>query len=326
MKWDRVVNFKALISLMFCVFCISNAESKSNSDTPEIIELGKMLYFDPRLSVNNTVSCQGCHDISAASKRPTGTDNIAVSIGVFGRKGNRNAPTVWNSSVRQSLFWDGRAKSLEEQAFGPILNHVEMGMADMKSLEQKLSAIKGYRSAFKKAWGSEAITGDTIVKSIAAFERQLLAKNSPFDRYLSGDKDAISDSAKIGWKKFNDFSCIACHGAATFLEQDYFVRFPMHQGSEYESKYDIKSDRGRFNVTKNYPDINRWRVPSLRNVELTSPYLHNGSVEKLEEVVKVMGRVQLNRALSDEDIRQISDFLKSLTGDIKPMPSPDLPK
>lgn len=293
----------------------------------EKIELGKLLFFDPRLSVNNTVSCQSCHDVIGKNNQlPTGTDNLAQSIGVYGRRGGRNAPTVWNAGLRQSLFWDGRAKSLEQQASGPILNHVEMGMPSMTELENKLKNIKGYKTAFKKAFESSEISSEKIVEAIAYYERSLLAKNSPFDRFINGDTQAISEEAKIGWKKFTSYSCIACHGAATFLGQDYFVRFPVNANIEYETKYDIKTDKGRFEFTKNYTDMNRWRVPSLRNVALTGPYLHNGSVDKLEEVVRIMGKVQLNRTLTDEDISQIVAFLKSLTGDISPQKAPQLPR
>lgn len=308
-----------LFSLMAFADKVTNESEK--------IELGKILFFDPRLSVNNTISCQSCHDVvGEKNKTPTGADSKSYSVGVFGRRGGRNAPTVWNAGSRPSLFWDGRAKTLEQQAAGPILNHDEMGMPSIVELVDKLKKIKGYQKFFLQAFGTSEITGEKIVNAIAHYERSLLAKNSPFDRFLNGDNSAISQEARLGWQKFTGYSCIACHGAATFLEQDYFVRFPMTSHTEYETKYDIKTDKGRFEFTKNHVDMNRWRVPSLRNVALTAPYLHNGSVDKLEEVVRVMGKAQLNRNLSDEDVTQIVAFLKSLTGDISPQKAPLLPQ
>lgn len=293
----------------------------------EKIQLGKMLFFDQRLSLNNTISCQTCHDVLGRhGKQPTGADNLGQSVGIWGRTGARNAPTVWNAGTRESLFWDGRARSLEQQASGPILNHLEMGMPSMSEVVKKLSAVKGYKKYFKKAFGSEELTEEKIVTAIATYERSLLALNSPFDRFINGDTKAISETAKNGWKKFTNYSCIACHGAATFLGRDYFVRFPVNANIEYETKYDIKADKGRYQFTKNQVDINRWRVPSLRNVELTSPYLHNGSIDKLEDVVRVMGKTQLNRDLTEQDVKEITAFLKSLTGDIKPEKPPVLPE
>lgn len=309
---------KKIFLIGFVIPAISLAQNK--------VELGKMLFFDKRLSVNNTISCQSCHDvIGRNSLKASGTDGLSQSVGVYGRLGSRNAPTVWNSALRPSLFWDGRAKSLEEQAAGPIMNHVEMGMPSMDEVIKKLSTIQGYRTAFKNAFNEKVITEKKIVEAIAEYEKTLLAKNSPFDRYLNGDKNALSRDAQLGWKKFTSYSCIACHGAATFLDQDFFVRFPMNSKTIYESKYDIKSDRGRFEFTKNRYDMHRWRVPSLRNIELTSPYLHNGSIESLEEVVKVMGKTQLNRDLTTIDIKELVAFLKSLTGDNPAQTEPKLP-
>lgn len=315
------MKIKFLILCLIFFSCPLQAKNSSGE-----AELGKILFFDKRLSINNSISCQSCHNISASSKYvASGTDNLALSIGVFGRRGKRNAPTVWNSSQRESLFWDGRARSLVEQASGPILNHDEMGMSNMQDVVNKLSKIKGYKTYFKQAYGDSNITPARIVESIAAFEKLLLSKNSPFDRFLNGDEQAITQEARSGWKKFSGYGCIACHGAATFLDQDFFVRFPVHASVEYEEKYDIKSDKGRFEVTRNHVDMNRWRVPSLRNVELTGPYLHNGSVKELEEVVRLMGKLQLYRDLTEADVQEITLFLKSLTGDIKPISSPKMP-
>lgn len=312
------MNIQSVILILSLSFSIA-----ARSDNQSQAELGKHLFFDKRLSKNNSVSCQSCHNISVGNlKALSGADVTPVSYGVYGRRGNRNTPTVWNASQRESLFWDGRAKSLQEQAYGPILHHDEMGMNNMSEVSEKLSKVKGYKKLFEKAFGTSEINGERIVNAIAEFEKGLLAKNSPFDRFLSGDANALNEQARRGWDKFRNYSCIACHGAATFLDQDYFVRFPMHSGTDEEKKYDIKADKGRFESTKSHFDMHRWRVPSLRNVELTGPYLHNGSVSELSEVVRVMGRVQLNRQLSESDVADIVEFLNSLTGDIKPIKPP----
>lgn len=293
----------------------------NNKLTPEKIELGRQLFFDTRLSSTKTISCNTCHNILNDEKNaPSGTDNRALSVGVFGAHGGRNAPTVWNAGLRKAFFWDGRAGSLEEQAQGPIMNPVEMGMMDAKSVEKTIQDIPEYPEKFRKAFSHppsktpHKITIDEIAKAIASFERTLVTANSAFDRFQKGDKSALSEAAQRGWQKFQAHGCIACHAAPTFTNQDYFVRFPLHEAKDYDSRYKFTKDEGRFNVTHEYKDRNLWRVPSLQNVGVTGPYFHNGSVESLEEAIRIMAKAQLGKKLPDEDVKDIAEFLKSLTG------------
>lgn len=305
----------------------SLAPSKEeNPTTPQKIALGKMLFFDPRLSSTKKVSCSSCHNIDGSN--PTGTDNKKVSVGVFGFHGDRNSPTVFNSGMRSALFWDGRAATLEQQAKGPILNPLEMGIADAEAAVRNIEKVPTYRKLFRQAFNkkkNEAITIEEIARALSSFERTLNTPNSPFDRYQNGNQSALNESALRGWQKFQKFACVACHGAPTFSHQDYFIRFPAHEAKEYDKRYAFTKDQGLFNVTKESKDINLWRVPSLRNVAITGPYFHNGSVSTLEEAVKIMGKAQLGKTFSDEDIADLVEFLKSLTGEVPKIKRPTLP-
>lgn len=299
-----------------------------NLITAEKIELGRQLFFDKRLSLTKTVSCNSCHNILEDKvKTPSGTDNLASSVGVFAQHGTRNAPTVWNSGLRSTFFWDGRASSLEEQAKGPIMNPVEMGMLSSARVEKTVRDIPEYKEKFRKIFANSAsvksykITIDDIAKAIATFERTLVTPDSAFDRFQKGDENALSESARRGWQKFQRHGCIACHAAPTFDSKDYYVRFPMHlnEVKDYNKRYHFTDDEGRFNATHEYKDRNLWRIPSLQNVAITDPYFHNGSVEKLDEAVRIMAKAQLGKVLPEEDIHDIVDFLNSLTG-VQPKP------
>lgn len=292
-----------------------------NPLTKEKIELGRQLFFDTRLSLTKTISCNSCHNILNDGKNiPSGTDNLGLSIGVFGAHGGRNAPTVWNAGLRKAFFWDGRANSLEEQAKGPIMNPVEMGMMSAEAVEKAVQDVPEYPEKFRKAFAHPKsktpykVTIDEIAKAIASFERILLTTNSPFERFRNGEKSALSESAQRGWTKFKLHGCIACHAAPTFTNQDYFIRFPLHEAKDYDSRYKFTKDIGRFNATHEFKDRNLWRVASLQNVAITGPYFHNGSVESLEEAVRIMAKAQLAKKLPDEDVKDIVEFLKSLTG------------
>lgn len=294
---------------------------ENNPSTIKKIALGRELYFDIRLSSTKTISCNSCHNIlNSGSDSASGTDNLTNSIGVFGAHGNRNSPTIWNVGLRKAFFWDGRANTLEQQAIGPIMNPVEMGMYSPDSVVTTLQNIPDYPEKFrvafdiKKSKGPYKITIDDVAKSIAAFERTLVTPNSPFDRFQLGEKDALSESALRGWEKFQNHGCIACHAAPTFDNKDYFIRFPLHQATEYDRKYGFTKDEGRYEVTHDFKDRNVWRVPSLRNIQLTAPYFHNGQVDSLSEAVRIMAKSQLRKTLPDEDVRDIVEFLKSLTG------------
>ncbi|RME15426.1 MAG: cytochrome-c peroxidase [Bdellovibrio sp.] len=301
---------------------------KDNPLTKEKIELGKQLFFDPRLSLTGTVSCNSCHNVMSS-----GTDNTATSTGVFGKKGGRNAPTVWNSAFLTVQFWDGRAASLEEQAKGPLVNPVEMGMKNHQAVVKRIKKIDGYVKQFKKVFkGRNPVTIDNVAKAIAAYERTLITVNSPFDRYLKGDKKALSASAKRGWKKFQEIGCISCHSGPNFsgptktMGVGFFMKFPTFPGSQYDKKYRLLEDKGRYEVTKKEEDKHMWRVPTLRNVALTAPYFHNGAVKTLPEAVRVMAKTQLNKTLSSQDVKDLVSFLKSLTGEFPKQTMPRLPE
>ena len=305
-------------------------KAQSPSDNPASatkIELGKQLFFDPRLSRDGTVSCNSCHDVHGS-----GTDNRPVSIGVGGKAGGRSAPTVWNAAFLSAQFWDGRAASLEDQAKGPILNPIEMAMPNEKAAVDRISSIPGYQQQFAKAFGGKTpVTYDNIAKAIAAYERTLITPNSPFDRYLKGDKKSLSSQAKRGMDLVQSLGCTTCHNGEDFSGpklpqgQGFFMRFPTYAGSEYEKKYNLTADPGRYEATKNDEDKNMWRVPTWRNVALTAPYFHNGSVKTLDEAVRVMARTQLNKTLKDDEVTDIVSFLNSLTGEFPKQSMPRLP-
>jgi cytochrome c peroxidase len=297
-----------------------------NLQSPAKIELGKKLYFDARLSKTGTVSCNSCHDVGAS-----GTDHQPVSTGIHGQKGGRNAPTVWNSGFWKVQFWDGRAASLEEQAKGPLINPIEMGMESHEAVVQALSQIKGYAQEFEAVFGKEKpITIDHVAQAIAAYERTLLTPNSPFDQYLKGNKKALSASARRGMELVKTVGCVACHSGPHFNGPDipggFYMKFPTMPGTEYDKKYEFSKDLGRFEVTKNEGDKNFWRVPSWRNIELTAPYFHNGKVATLDEAVRVMASTQLGKTLKDKEVSDIVAFLKSLTGKRMPQVAPQLPQ
>jgi cytochrome c peroxidase len=299
-----------------------------NPTTPAKVELGRKLYFDARLSRTGKISCNSCHEV-----RKSGTDNRDFSLGVDGQKGGRSAPTVFNAAFSSAQFWDGRAASLEEQAKGPMINPVEMGMADHGAVVATLKGIKGYAPEFKSAFPDSAdpITIDNVVRAIAAYERTLLTP-SPYDRFLKGDASALSPAAQRGKKLVETVGCIACHqgvnlnGPPLPPGQGFYQKFPVFPGTEYETKYHLADDGGRFEATKKEEDRHLWRVPSWRNVAVTGPYFHNGSVKKLDEAVRVMAKVQLNKDLKDDEVSDIVAFLESLTGKPPKQTAPKLPK
>lgn len=302
---------------------------ENNPMTPEKVQLGKQLYFDPRLSKDGTVSCNSCHNLMAS-----GTDNRPVSVGVDAQKGGRSAPTVWNAAFLTRQFWDGRAATLEDQAKGPILNPIEMGMPDPETAVKRIKSIPGYVEQFEKIFGNkEPVTYDNIAKAIATFERTLITPNSPFDRFMKGDEKAISTSAKRGMQLVESIGCTSCHTGANFagpsnlsMGEGFFQKFPTYPGSQYEKDYQLTADLGLYSVTKQEDDKHMWRVPTWRNVALTAPYFHNGSVATLDEAVRVMAKTQLNKNLKDKDVTDIVAFLNSLTGEFPKISMPRLPE
>ncbi len=274
------------------------------------VALGEALYHDTRLSGDNTVACSSCHSLATG-----GVDRLTTSTGINGSKGPINAPTVFNSSYNIHQFWDGRARDLQEQAGGPPMNPIEMGSTSWGQITQKLDLDDGMKVAFAKIY-PDGITGDNITDAIAEFEKTLITPNSRFDQYLKGDDLALSAQEKNGYELFKDNKCSTCHagqamGGQTFevmgLKADYFT----HRGNVSEV------DNGRFNVTNKAYDMNRFKVPTLRNIALTAPYFHDGSVNSLDEAVAVMAEYQVGVTLSNNEIADISAYLKTLTGDYK---------
>jgi cytochrome c peroxidase len=298
-----------------------------NPTTAEKVELGRMLYFDPRFSSTGTVSCNSCHNLMLG-----GEDNRAFSMGVHGKTGGRSAPTVWNAAFASSQFWDGRADSLEDQAKGPVANPVEMGMSDVEKAMQRVRKIPGYKPYFVAAFGEDnPMTVENAAKAVAAFERTLITANSPYDRFVKGEKTALSEQQQRGMQTFADIGCTGCHsgaafsGPATSPGAGFFAKFPAFSDNDYIKKYDFMKDQGRFEVTKSTSDKHLFKVPTLRNIALTAPYFHNGSVKTLDEAVRVMAKTQLNRDLDSAQVDDLVAFLDALTGEFPQQPLPRLP-
>lgn len=298
-----------------------------NPMTKEKIELGKMLFFDPRLSKDGTISCNSCHNVMFH-----GGDGRPVGVGVHGQRGGRGSPTVWNSAFQTVQFWDGRAASLEEQAKGPLINDVEMGMGTHEFVIGRLNAIPGYVAAFKRAFPKEKkpITIDSMAKAIASYERTLITPNSPFDKYMRGNKKAMTPQQIKGMKLVDEIGCTSCHTGVNLsgeekMGEGNYQPFPQIPGSQYDKMYDLITDVGRFEVTKNPEDKNKWRVPTWRNVAINAPYFHNGRVKTLDEAVRVMAKTQLGMDLKDSQVSDIVAFLNALTGEFPRQTMPMLP-
>lgn len=300
---------------------------EDNPMTPAKVELGRQLYFDPRLSINGTVACQSCHNVALS-----GTTNLPVPFGVYGKvDGDRQDPTVWNAAFKTVQFWDGRAPSLEEQAKGPLFNPLEMGI-DQKTLLSRINSIPGYVSQLKEVFGSkDPVTVDNIAKAIAAYERTLITPHSPFDQYLNGNKDAIPAKAVRGAALVQSEGCMGCHfgvnysGPTAPMGNGFLQRFPTFPDNDYVTKYRLQEDLGRYNVTHQDSDKHLWVVQTWRNIELTAPYFHNGRVQELETAVLVMAKSQLNKDLSKEQVSDIVAFLNTLTGVFPEQNVPRLP-
>jgi len=280
-------------------------ESPDNPLTEEKIALGRMLYFEKRLSKAHDISCNTCHDLQTF-----GVDNEPVSDGHKGAKGTRNSPTVFNAAGHFVQFWDGREPTVEEQAKGPVLNPVEMAMPAEKHVVAVLNSIPEYVEAFKKAFPGDKnpVTFDNMAKAIGAFERKLVTP-SRWDKFLEGDQDALTGAEKAGFNKFMEVGCQTCHNGA-------HLGGAMFQKLGVMNPWPDTKDEGRFQVTKQESDKMVFKVPGLRNIEKTAPYYHDGSVTTLDEAVRKMGEVQLGKQLTSEDLASITTFLKSLTGDL----------
>lgn len=289
------------------------AESTAEPKVAEaMVELGRLLYFEKRLSKNHDLSCNTCHDLAqyGVDVREKDGKRMATSLGHKGQLGARNSPTVYNAFVHANQFWDGRAKDVEEQAKGPILNPVEMAMKDEVSAVKVLESIPGYKDKFAAAFpdAKKPISYDNMAKAIGAFERRLTTP-APFDAFLAGKHDALDEAQLEGLDLFMKKGCIACHmGPAVggMIMQKLGLLKP------YPTK-----DAGRFEVTSNEADRFFFKTPSLRNITKTGPYLHDGSVETLEEMVGLMAVHQTpGGALSDDELKKIVRFLGALEGEI----------
>jgi cytochrome c peroxidase len=221
-------------------------------------------------------------------------------------------------------FWDGRAPALEDQAAGPVTNPIEMGMKSWDDVVARLKTIEGYQAAFENAFGKDSISKENATKAIAAYERTLITPNSAFDQYHKGDKSALTLQQIRGMEKFETLGCSGCHNGAAF-GGGMFQKFPIISNSYFEAQYHFKKDKGLAEVSKNPADEGLWKVPTLRNVALTAPYFHNGSVSNLEQAVNVMAQVQLGKELSKEEVADLVAFLNSLTGEFPKQTMPRLP-
>lgn len=299
------------------------AENPANPLSDAKIDLGRMLYYDTRLSKNRTVSCNSCHDLASF-----GDDGRATSKGIHDQTGGRSAPTVYNAAIHIAQFWDGRAADVEAQAVGPVLNPIEMGMPDETYVLRVLKSIPGYVEAFAKAFpdDKEPLTYANVGKAIGAFERKLMTP-SRFDDFLKGDEKALTDAEKHGLNLFVTTGCTVCHngmGVGGHLYQKLGLV------KEWQTK-----DLGRFEATKNEADKHFFKVPSLRNITETGPYLHDGSIASLGEIVTKMAEFQLGRTITAEECQSIVAFLGSLKGRVDenyikqpelPADGPDTPK
>jgi cytochrome c peroxidase len=283
-------------------------QSPGNPVTPEKVALGRRLYFEKRLSKSQDISCNTCHPLNGY-----GAEDTAVSEGFKGQKGTRNAPTVFNAAGHIAQFWDGRAPTVEEQAKGPMMNPVEMAMPSAQIVVATLKSVPEYREDFAKAFPGEKnpITLDNAAKAIGAFERTLTTP-SRWDKFLNGDSAALTDEEKAGFNEFAEVGCLACHTGT-------YVGGSMFQKLGIAKPWPSTADQGRFDVTKKEADRMVFKVPSLRNIEKTAPYFHDGSVANLDDAVRKMAEYQLGRNLKDEEVQEIVSWLKTLTA--KPAPN-----
>lgn len=280
---------------------------------PALIELGKKLFFETRLSKSGFISCNSCHNLSMG-----GTDNLKTSIGHNWNQGPINAPTVLNSSMNVAQFWDGRAKDLKAQAGGPIANPGEMASSHELAVDV-LQSIPAYVAEFKAVFGSDKVSIDEVTKAIAAFEETLVTPNSRFDKWLRGDKKALNANEVAGYRLFKESGCVACHngpgvGGNSFQKMGVVAPYKATSPAE-----------GRSAVTGKDTDRFNFKVPTLRNVELTYPYFHDGEAATLKDAVDTMGRLQLGKKFTDDENAKIVAFLKTLTGDQPSFKIPLLP-
>jgi cytochrome c peroxidase len=283
---------------------LPEAMPDAENDTAERIALGRQLFFEKRLSINDSQSCASCHRLEDGF---AGVDNLATSPGARGEQGTRNSPTVLNAGWQDAQFWDGRAEDLVEQAKQPILNPIEMGMPNEEAVVAKIRGIDEYQASFTQAFpGDKApITYQNIAEAIAAFERTLISPGR-FDDFLNGDADALSESEQQGLQTFLKLDCNSCHDGVLLGGETYE---PLGKENPYENQ----ADQGIYELSKDEDDRMFFKVAPLRNVALTAPYFHDGKISTLDEAVRKMGYLQLDLELSDQQVNDLTAFLKTLT-------------
>ena len=335
-----------LLALM-CITAIGVGQSvRSTTQTKTKIELGRALFFDKRLSVDGTVSCATCHDPASAF-----ASRDAVAIGIASQRGTRNSPTLLNSAFSKSYFWDGRAATIEAQAKQPLLNAIEMGMESEAALIERVSDVVEYKRSFQRLFPREGITLDTIAKAIAAFERSLVSTNAPFDRFIHGDKRALTETQQKGWELCKGKAkCADCHlhtgttpvftdakfhntgiRAKDLTFEDLFQRAERFRNQTNTANLSnlahdpMLSDLGRFLVTRKQQDLGAFKTPTLRDVELTGPYMHDGSIKTLLDVIRFYNEGGVKNPMLDEkmkplnlteqEMNELVEFLRALTSD-----------
>lgn len=303
---SAAVDAAALQAQAAAMFQVIPAEMRAEMYplTEARVTLGRILYYDPRLSRNQDISCNSCHDLANY-----GVDGKPTSNGDKGQLGGRNSPTTYNAALHIAQFWDGRAADVEAQAKGPILNPVEMAMPDADAVVKTLKSIPGYAELFAAAFpdDKDPVNYDNVGLAIGAFERKLVTP-APFDRFIAGDLTALNEAQLTGFNTFVDSGCASCHsgvGAGGGMYQKLGLVKPY-----------ATTDTGRAEATHNEADKYFFKVPSLRNIEQTGPYFHDGKVETLDDAIRLMAEHQLGRTLSDTQISEIRAFLSSLTGTI----------
>ncbi len=279
--------------------------------------LGRQLYFDKRLSFNAKLSCNTCHDLSHG-----GVDHRARSTGALGHKTHRSTPTVLNAAFQSVQFWDGRAERIEAAVRDHLLDPSIMAMPDERAVLRRIGTRAVYRRGFDKAFGGHAALNFTnLTKALASYVRTLVTPDSPFDRYVKGDKAALSPQAVRGMQQFQEVGCIACHFGINFsgppvpMGEGFYELFPNYLGSRYDKQYKlVTDDQGHYEATKDPIHRRLFRVSSLRNIGLTAPYFHTGTVATLDEAIRVMAVTQLKIELTDDQVADIAVFLHTLTG------------
>jgi cytochrome c peroxidase len=309
----NISNLKIVVGCTLLLFAVVAKSAEPILPIPEYLShdpakasLGKKLFSDVRLSKDDTLSCESCHFLDRA-----GVDFVDKSRGINGQINRRNSPTVFNSALNFRQLWDGRADTLEAQIIGAVKSPVVMGMSDWNEVVEKISAIEAYKTEFKRVYG-EPVNAKNIQHAIAEFERTLLTPNSPFDRYLKGDVNAISQEAKQGYQYFKSYGCSSCHQGAN-VGGNLFQKIGVLK--DINLMDGLGTDLGRFGITGNEWDKRVFKVPSLRLVTLTPPYFHDGSVKTLEEAVDVMIEFQLGRQIPEDHKKAIIEFLKTLPGE-----------